>query len=651
MSFRNSFRYRFDTFMAKGGVSIFACLVAGFLGVLLLLAGCRIVFTLALPEVGQQWPGLLRSIYITFLELTDPGNMAQDIESSPWYKVFAATSGICGVIIFSALIAFITTALDQKISELKRGHSTVIEKGHTLLLGWNEQRVVEIIRELIFANEDGDDTCVVILADVDKEEMDDTLRLAIPKPGNVRVVTRSGNISSMANLAVVSVETCKSVVILAGCDEMAPPREKATSDAKVIQTLLALTNMTKDNDDEDFCIVAEIFNPAHRTIVRDSFPEHVVTVDTCDILAKILVQTSRSVGLSVVYNEILSFDGGEMYFYHAKWDGIAFGELCYHFPDGIPMGIRHEDGKLYLRPSLDYKLKDDDEILILAEDGSTIEFRKKPVAKARDLKLAGGRVQQRIERELILGWTAKAPIILEQYADYVKPGSQIDIVLREPTEKAKAEIEAAQEELEGIDVRLVEIDPLNTEDLLSLEPFKYDNIIILAEGSEEDEAQTIDSENIVTLLLLREIFAKHREEAGSTKLITEVLDSQNHVLMSQAGVKDMIISNRLISMILAQISESRHIMDVYDDIFQEDGSEIYLKPVTLYFESFPVEVTYADMIAIAQKRDEEVCMGVKIKSLEEDAQQNFGVKLIPDKNVSYTLQAEDSLVVFAEDDM
>ena len=90
-----------------------------------------------------------------------------------------------------------------------------------------------------------------------------------------------------------------------------------------------------------------------------------VAVDTGDILAKLMVQTSRSVGLSVVYSEILSFDGCEMYFHQAPWKGVRFQELGFRFPDGVPMGIRHADGRLHLNPEPTYTLADDDEILIL----------------------------------------------------------------------------------------------------------------------------------------------------------------------------------------------------------------------------------------------------------------------------------------------
>ena len=71
----------------------------------------------------------------------------------------------------------------------------------------------------------------------------------------------------------------------------------------------------------------------------------------------------------------------------------------------------------------------------------------------------------------------------------------------------------------------------------------------------------------MALLQLRRIFSQYRAESRNTKLITEILDSQNDALVARAGVHDVIISNRLVSMIMAQISKSRDIEKVYDDIF------------------------------------------------------------------------------------
>lgn len=646
-------RYRFDTFMAKGGSSIFKVLTAVFLGTFLLIGLLRGALMLLSPELSQQHEalGFFGNLYITFLEITDPGNMAQDIYSNVGYKIFAVLAGIAGIVMLSALIAFITTTLDQKIYSLKRGRSKVIEANHTLILGWNEQRITEILRELSIANESETDACVVVLADRDKEAMDDVLRLRLKETATTRIVTRSGDVSSLTNLDMVSIEQAKSVIILANCDDTDNAERKAASDAKAIQTVLAtMGNEIKNNE---FNVIVEIFNPTHRDIVRSSFPDHVITVDTRDILAKLLVQTSRSVGLSVVYNEILSFDGCEMYFFDAEWGSCKFGEIAYRFPDGVPIGIRDADGKITLKPSPDRQLALNDEVLIVADDDSTIVFLDEPVAEPAELPLPNDRLHQRQERELMIGWSFKSAAIIREFADYIIEGSQVDVLLKSPTEQQTAEIQGLNNELDSINVTLLVKDCLNIDDLMSVKPFEYDNIIILAgAGSEtgEIDAGRIDSENIVALLLLRRIFSQYPKESSNTKLITEILDSQNDVLVARAGVHDVIISNRLVSMIMAQISEGRDIEKVYDDIFQEDGSEIYLKPAHLYFESLPEEVAFADMMALAQKRSE-ICIGVKMKSLENSKENNNGITLIPEKNTRFALRPEDSLVVLAEDEM
>ena len=650
---RARFHYRFDTFMAKGGGSIFKALTAVFLATFLLIGLLRGVLLMLFPEIPQQHEdlGFFGNLYITFLEITDPGNMAQDIYSNVSYKVFAVLAGIAGIVMLSALIAFITTALDQKIHELKRGRSKVIETGHTLILGWNEQRIIEIVRELKIANESEDDACVVILADLDKEEMDDIIRLRLKDMATTRIVTRSGDVSSLVNLDMVSLEDAKSVIILASCDDTDSVDLKASSDAKAIQTVLA--TMGNESNDSEFSVIVEIYNPTHRDIVRSSFPAHVITVDTRDVLAKLLVQTSRSVGLSVVYNEILSFDGCEMYFYDTEWGGVAFGDIAYRFPDGVPLGIRDAEGTIFLKPNPERRLEPGDEILIVADDDSTIEFLDAPVAAPADLPLPESRLTQRVERELMIGWSFKSPAIIREFADYIIQGSQMHVLLKRPTQRQIDEIEALDAELDTIDVKLLVKDCLNIEDLMSVKPFEYDNIIILAGSDSEEEpidAARIDSENIVALLLLRRIFSQYPQESRDTKLITEILDSQNDALVAKAGVQDVIISNRLVSMIMAQISESRDIEKVYDDIFQEDGSEIYLKPASLYFPHLPVDVSFADMMGVAQKR-EEICLGVKVKALESNKEDNNGITLIPEKNTRYTLQPGDSLVVLAEDEL
>ena len=342
-----------------------------------------------------------------------------------------------------------------------------------------------------------------------------------------------------------------------------------------------------------------------------------------------------------------------MYITHAKWNGITFGKSQFHFPDGVPIGIRRPTGEVELRPSVNTVLEEDFELLIVAEDDSTIDFKEKPVAVPKELKIPDRRSQQKKEKMLMLGWSTKAPTIISEHAEYVLEGSEVIIALYKPTEANRIEIAHLNDQIDELDIRLTEINPFDGEQLKQLKPFEFDDIIILPQSLGTDgNAERIDSETIVVLLLLRSMRKEILAEGGeiTTKIVTEVLDSSNQSLIHHAGVNDFIISNRIVSMLFAQISEEPEIQKVYDDLFQEDGSEIYVKPVELYFDSFPQQVTFADIMALVQQRDEEVCIGVKLGAKVGNADENFGIKLIPFKDVQYELNPGDALVVVAEDE-
>lgn len=639
-------RYRFDDFMARGSGSIFVALTVVFVGLLVTLSILRLILVRAVGDLDvERGRGGWRQVYLTFLELTDPGSMTQDVDSSAWVKILTVAAGLAGVVMFSALIAFITTALDGRLAQLRKGQSKVIVEDHTLILGWND-RVVDILNELILANESEDNPTVVILAERDKEDMDDFLAINVQDRLNTKIVTRSGPPSNRVNLDIASVETCRSVIALSASGIGASQRDMDESDLRVIKTLLGVTSALAD--DADVAIVAEVFSPSRRDAALTIDQERIVTVDADEILAKILVQTSRSEGLSVVYEEILSFDGSEMYFFDAEWlPGTTFSSAAYHFTDGIPMGISRGD-EVVLNPGANEILRRDDQLVILATDDSTISFAPEPVVTVPNRQSTGLTVEPHVERELFVGVTSKLGTIVREYADYVVEGSEIDVVLRASDPETSAKVRELDIEVPSLHLRVLEADPFNVDDLLALRPFEYDNIILLSQAGEEGAQEMIDSETLLLLLHFQHVF-RSSDQVVTTKLIAEVLDTGNRELVTETGVREFIVSNNLISMLVAQISENRHIKTVYDNLFAEDGSEIYLKPAELYFADLPAQVTYADLIASASHR-EEVALGYKLGALESNPEQNYGVVLIPPKPDVFTMSPGDTVVVLAEDE-
>lgn len=650
-------RYKIDNFLGQGSRGLFMALLAAFFVSIAIVSALRWVFlgieaAYGLPDGASFLGEAAFGVWVTWLQITDPGNMGQDNDSFGLYKIPAVVGGMTGVVIFSALIAFLTTALDQAIEDLKKGHSRVLETNHTLIIGWGP-RVLEILRELVEANESEDDPVVVILAQEDKEDMDAWLLENWKDRRNTRVVTRSGGTANLASVAKVSAEYARSAIILSHCNESADRSDKMESDAKVIKSALALCAHVGDT--HEINIVAEVFDERNRVVVKDISPDRISVVDATDILAKVMVQTSRTSGLSVVYAELLSFEGCEMYFHRASWNGIRFGDLAFRFEDGVALGIRKGDGSIELRTAPDYEMQPDDDIIIVAQDDSTIQFGPSPVVAPKDLPLRDARTEPETERLLVLGWSPKASIIIGEFDEYVLAGSEVHVMMPDPPAWLTDEVDRLSGALEQTSVSVIDSDPLDGAQLASVDPLEYDVIIILPQRPEDEmDAERVDAETIIVLLHLRKLIAKAKaaDRPVSTKLITEVLDSANQELISRAGVNDFIISNRMVSMMFAQISEEPDIQDVYDDLFQEDGSEIYVKPASLYFEpdQFPVTCTFGDLMAHARKRDTEICLGVKLKAQETDGEANYGVSLVPPKTRTFTLNAEDGLVVLAEDD-
>jgi ion channel POLLUX/CASTOR len=125
-----------------------------------------------------------------------------------------------------------------------------------------------------------------------------------------------------------------------------------------------------------------------------------------------------------------------------------------------------------------------------------------------------------------------------------------------------------------------------------------------------------------------------------------MLDVNNRDLAKVAKVDDFIVSGKLISLLLAQISENVLLNPVFEDLLSESGSEIYLKNVEEYVRlSGPVNF-YTVLEAASRKND--LAIGYKIISEENNNSKNFGIYLNPYKSANINFSAGDSIIVLSE---
>jgi hypothetical protein len=681
---RERIRYRVDRYMAKGGSSLFVSLLVVFFGLLLLIMLLRLVLLQFIPDDDHEHI----SFFETFLEMSDPGRLAEFNTSSRWFRLTAVLATAFGVIFFGALIAILTTSLDRRLAKLRRGHSRVLESGHTLILGWSPHRVVEVLKQLIVANESKRHAAIVILADESKEEMDAYLALHVKDRRTTSIITRSGYPADLTALDIVAANEARSAIVLSEVTSTAPEHRRDDADAQVIKVLLALSSRRKQRANQstvptpsggtskakraalssrrkptgDLNIVAEIMDPHLHHPARRIWPERITTLCPSDILAKILVETSRSVGLSAIYREILSFDGSELYFEQGAWGDAPFGSLGYRFEDGIPIGFQAPDhvivdlpqnhdrvkGATILNPPATYPMSSGDELLILATDDSTIELHDEPVAMPGDVVGRTDRRPPSTERQLLVGWTAKSRSFIKEYADYVEAGSKIDVIVADETVDPTGELEELAPTLNGMEVEILRRDPTDPDTWASINPESYQNIVILADD-EEEHAELIDAQTILILLLVRDRLPADKDGRHIPNIITELVGSENEELAREAGVHDFVVSPSFVSMLLAQISEEPRLYNVYRELFDTKGAEIYLKRASLYFDTLPSTVRFVDLMAVAQASDE-VCLGVDLGVVGPPDDLRPGLLLDLDKNRSITIGPDDRLVVLAEDE-
>ena len=645
--FNTRLRYAVDNFMSKGSSSIFLALLCLFLFGFLVMVLIRSIANTFMPdETLSSWGEIPWRVYVAVME----GSAAETDGDSNWVAKITSILGVLvGLVLFSSMVAFITSVFTAKLDELRRGRSLVLENDHTLILGFGD-RILEVIRELIEANESEPDAAIVILADNDKEEMDNMIRDNISDFVTTRVITRSGVVTNINNLRKVMAANAKSVIIMNSAASWRPEDEKNLADALVLKSIMSIIAVC--DGDEHPPIVCEIHSDRDRNLAENISNGDVKALNEVSVLSRMIAQLALSRnGLSVVYSDMVGFDGNEFYFYQPDggWGGeLTFGESLNRFNSSTPMGIHNANGEIILNPPKETPVNDDDELIVFAEDDSTIFYFNEPVFQPKVNTIPSSVVKPRSHRIALLNWTTKTGIILEKLCSYLPEGSELCTYVSDKLPEMDILKNSLSESYPHINISIKEVDLNDLEKLDELEPQEFDSILILSPGGTTIEE--MDAYVISLLIRIRQILISKSKKWP--KLITEVMDSDNIDIILNSGVEDFMVSNQFVSQIMAQVSEEPLALDVYDDLFQAEGSELYIKPASFYFdfsEKESLTMPYGECVQAAQLRNE-VILGLQIHTDQKNRDKMFGIVLIPDKKDEFTIRKEDGLIALAEDE-
>src|SRR5690349_4533730 len=565
-TFRQRLRYQFDNLMSRGTPALIIGLFV--ISLLVIVAAAFIISVFSLRQLGSSdtlsfgeafWESLMRTL--------DSGTMGGDTGTGFRLVMLFVTLG--GIFVVSTLIGVLSNGIEDQMDRLRKGRSKVLENNHTLVLGWSAQ-IFTILNELMTANENQSNARIVILADKDKVEMEDEIRERVEARGKTRIICRSGSPIDPNDLEITSPHSAKSIIVL--------PPENSDPDTDVIKTVLAITNNPKRRV-EPYHIVTQIRDAKNMDVLKlVGDKDNVQAILTGDLIARVVAQTSRQSGLSVVYTELMNFGGDEIYFKHEPGlVGKTFGEALLAYEDSCLMGLRKADGKILLNPPMDSRIETDDQIFALSADDDTIrlsDLSLPPINEAA-IHSNGSALNPQPEKCLILGWNRSGTTIVHELDNYVARGSQLTVVA--DIYNIEKQIRAQGGRLKNQTLTVREGETTDRDLLNELGIADYDHVIVLAYSTLE--AQEADAKTLVTLLHLRDMAEK---DETPFSIVSEMLDLRNRELAEATQVDDFIVSEHLVSLMMSQLSENAELMDVFTDIFDPEGSEIYLKPIGHY---------------------------------------------------------------------
>jgi ion channel POLLUX/CASTOR len=616
--------------MSKGTIALIGALfVLSVLVIVVISVAVALSGTLREHDATQD-VDFIELLWLSLMRTLDPGTMGGDTGSIPFVLAMLAVT-LGGIFIISTLIGVIATGIEGRLADLRKGRSVVVEEGHTVILGWSPE-VYSVIEQLVAANENKRGHTVVILADRDKVAMEDDIRQRIPQAGGSRIVCRSGSPIDLDELDICSPQTSRSIIVLSP--------DGPDPDADVIKTLLAITN-APNRRPEPYHVVARIHDPQNLHVARLAARGEAQLILGSDITGRIAAQTCRQPGLSIVYMELLDFGGNEIYFHEEpELAGTDFGAALHAYRDSSLIGIVPSDGAPMLNPPMERPIETGDRLIFVAQDDDTIRRSDAPGEPEYERIAEAAGEPRGPELTLVLGWNRRTAAVLLELDRYVAPGSRL--VVAAAGADTRPQVEAVNGALRNHSLSFHNVDTTSRRALDELTVEHPDHVLIMSYSDALDE-QRADAHTLITLLHLRDI--AERSERGFS-IVSEMLDLRNRNLAKATRADDFIVSDKLISLTMSQLAENPRLEAVFAELFDVEGSEIYLKPAGDYVR-LDGPVSFHTVVEAARRRGE-VAFGYRLIDGAEDPMQSFGVVLNPDKGTPVQLGAEDRIIVLAE---
>lgn len=627
-------KYKFDNLISKNPKGLLVILTLITLFILATIASVITFFDPNQPNFLTNYEELIN------LTISPSIKFNSNIFLTFLYVIVA----MLGLLLISVLIGILTSIIESRLIELRRGRSVVIESNHSVFLGWSN-KLFTAIKELSEANRSVEKSSIVVMSVRDKIFMEEYLFREIPADSNSNVICRTGDPSDSKDLQLISPNTARSIVLLATDDEY--------SDSMVLKRALSL----QKNTNVTCPIIAEV-NSAENAEALKLLPKLTV-IQPRNFIMRLLAQSLKDPGLSKVYSELLTFEESEIYFWPTNENqdkfqkhivGRTFKEAAFEFEISCLIGVvnnysnindKNQNEFVKLLPDNDYIIQSTDRLILISEDDSTIgssvgksTFKRFSEKNSQIINLTNNYTKKHIT---IIGWHSWGEILLNELQTQLPNGSEIDIIYNPElsTELNQNVINSSS----NLTINIFKINDFKRDSFKNINWNKTNSILILG-NRDKLNIQESDSYTLLTFTHIKNV---RDNQTRDINICCEILDPKNAELIEGTRDDEFVASDELVAKYLIQLSENKYLKAVYTDLLDEAGAELFLRNTTEYVNNNQ-SITFGELVNIGFTKNE-IVVGIQLKIHSENHKVNS--ILSPAKSNRFELNKNDKIIVLA----